>query len=193
VTQNIRRDFNPVHLRRIQIQFQLVDTLKGIGVTDDDLTKLASDFWLAYFFTNEYCTKDQPNPGATKYLLLLTRAGAKIVYLTGRDIPRMGPGTKENLRRNRFPMDPNDALLIMKSDPNEDDLAFKESQFASIAAKGEVLGVFENEPANINSMADAFPGADATRAEIWSNQIADDKSNKQAETESAPGSSQKAR
>jgi hypothetical protein len=94
-------------------------------------------------------------------LHLLARAGAKIVYLTGRDIPRMELGTKANLIRNRFPMDPDHAELIMKPDPKMDDLKFKESQYSIIAAMGEVEGAFENEPANINSMADAFPNAQA--------------------------------
>jgi len=42
-----------------------------------------------------------------------------------------------------------------------DDLEFKKSQFRPLAALGEVVGVFENEPANINAMADAFPNAKA--------------------------------
>lgn len=144
-----------------QIHYLLVDTLTEIGVTDAGLTKAASDFWLAHFFTNEYCAKDQANFGAAKYLNLLVRAGAKIVYLTGRDVPRMGGGTKANLIRNHFPMNPNQALLIMKPDPKLDDLKFKESQYAIVAAMGEVIGVFENEPANINSMADVFIEAEA--------------------------------
>ncbi len=144
-----------------QIQYLLTDTMKNVGVTDADFIKRASDFWLAHFFTNEYCAKDEPNPGAAKYLHLLVRAGAKIVYLTGRDVPRMGEGTQRNLIRNRFPMNPNHALLLMKPDPKLDDLKFKESQYSVVATMGEVIGVFENEPANINSMANAFPQAHA--------------------------------
>jgi len=47
----------------------------------------------------------------------------------------------------------------MKPDPKMDDLQFKRDAFAQIEHLGEVVGVFENEPANINAMADAFPGA----------------------------------
>jgi len=148
-------------LQVIQIQFSLADTLKAVGVINDDLTKKASDFWINRFFTNEYCAKDQPNPGAAKYLHLLARAGAKIVYLTGRDTPRMGDGTEANLILNRFPTNPSQAILIMKPDSKLDDLVFKESQYSAVTAMGEVIGMFENEPANINSMADAFPNAEA--------------------------------
>jgi hypothetical protein len=148
-------------LRIDQVKYLLADTMKEIGVTDADLIKQASEFWLAHFFSNEYCAKDKANPGAARYLHLLARTGAKIVYLTGRDIPRMADGTRQNLLRNRFPMNPGQAELIMKPDPKMDDLQFKISQYQSVEVMGEVVGVFENEPANINSMADAFPAAAA--------------------------------
>jgi hypothetical protein len=144
-----------------QIQYLLADTLKIVGVTDAQILQKATAFWLSKFFTNEYCAKDTENPGAAFYLDLLARAGAKIVYLTGRDEPRMGEGTRTSLSRNRFPGPAGDALLLLKPDKDIDDLKFKESQYAAIAMMGEVIGVFENEPANINSMADAFPMAQA--------------------------------
>jgi hypothetical protein len=40
-----------------------------------------------------------------------------------------------------------------------DDLVFKVSQFENVASLGQVVGAFENEPANINAMAAAFPSA----------------------------------
>ena len=89
---------------------------------------------------------------------MLTNAGAKIVYLTGRDIPRMHDGTVISLARNRFPMNASEAELIMKPDPKIDDLEFKKAQMARIAKMGEVIGVFENEPANLNAMADEMFG-----------------------------------
>lgn len=161
------QDTNPDEAAKIrtlqadQIQYLLADTLKIVGVTDAALLQKASDFWLSKFFTNEYCARDVQNPGAALYLHLLARAGAKIVYLTGRDEPRMGDGTREALRRNRFPMRPDQAVLMLKPDKSIDDLQFKISQYPTVAAMGEVIGVFENEPANINSMADAFPSAQA--------------------------------
>ena len=144
-----------------QIQFSLKDTFVRTGIKNDDLFNQADAFWKARFFSNEYCAKDIQTPGAALYLQLLVRSGAKIVYLTGRDRPRMGQGTVENLLRNRFPLDPAQAILLMKPDPQQNDLDFKKSQFPGIAALGEVIGAFENEPANINAMAEAFPNAAA--------------------------------
>jgi hypothetical protein len=155
-----------------ETSFLLGDTMKAIDIDNAAFIQKANDFWLAHFFTNKYCAKDIETTGASVYLHKLANAGAKIVYMTGRDIPRMGKGTKENLIRNHFPVKRNflmnllgrsdeTAVLILKPDAKEDDLVFKESQYANIAAMGEVVGAFENEPANINSMANAFPHAAA--------------------------------
>lgn len=150
-----------LHIRLNEIKYLLGDTLKGIGITDEALLKNASDFWLARFFTNEYCALDKQNLGAAKYARRLARAGAKIVYLTGRDVPRMETGTIENLKKNNFPGVETQGLLMMKPTAQMDDLQFKKESFVKIAEMGEVVGVFENEPANINAMAEAFPDATA--------------------------------
>jgi hypothetical protein len=143
------------------VQFSLADTLKSRGLQDPALAKSLQDFWLTKFFTNELCAGDQQNPGAARYARELVRAGAKVVYLTGRDAPRMHDGTVASLIKNGFPTQASMAVLIMKPDASMDDLKFKESQYATVAAMGHVVGAFENEPANINSMADAFPDAAA--------------------------------
>jgi len=145
----------------LQVRFLLADTMKLIGIDNGDLVQKANAFWLANFFTNTYCAKDIETTGASVYLNLLAQTGTKIVYLTGRDTPRMGEGTKENLVSNHFPTNPEQVVLMMKPDLSQDDLKFKESQYANVAAMGEVIGAFENEPANINSMANAFPTAAA--------------------------------
>lgn len=141
------------------IAYLTADTLKARSVTNAAFLKELTDFWLARFFTNEYCAKDQPNPGAVKYVRRLYFSGVKIVYLTGRDIPRMHDGTVASLKAAGFPLDDDQAVLIMKPDPKGDDLEFKKSMFPEIAKMGTVVGVFENEPANINAHHEAFPNA----------------------------------
>lgn len=155
----------PVESRRIMglrtgdVRYRLPETLKGIGIVSPLIVARANEFWAARFFTDMYCAFDLPNPGAANYLQTLVRAGAKIVYLTGRDTPRMGRGTFYNLVKNGFPAAAEQAMLMMKPDPKMDDLLFKQRSFARIAPLGEVVGVFENEPANLNAMMAAFPRA----------------------------------
>jgi hypothetical protein len=143
------------------IRFLMSDTLKEQGVLNPALAKNLGDFWASRFFTNEYSANDKQNPGAALYVREIVKAGAKVVYLTGRDAPRMQVGTLENLRKQGFPVNSSAALLMMKPNNSVDDLAFKRESFTQVAAMGEMIGVFENEPANVNAMADAFPAATA--------------------------------
>ena len=146
------------HLSDGDIRYNLPDTFKDAGITDPALLASAQAFWLGRFFSNDYAATDVPNPGAVDYVNALHNLGATIVYLTGRDTPRMGAGTRSNLIGSGFPVDDR-GLLMMKPDKSIDDLQFKKDAFASIGEMGKVTGVFENEPRNVNAMHTAFPDA----------------------------------
>jgi hypothetical protein len=47
----------------------------------------------------------------------------------------------------------------MKASFREDDLGFKRAAVADIRTLGRVVGLFENEPANLNMLHEAFPEA----------------------------------
>ena len=141
------------------IHYSLNDTLKGVGITQPEFVSAANDFWNRTFFTNEYSAGDIATEGAATYLSELVKAGSKIVYLTGRDSPRMHDGTLISLKRNHFPTSDRNTLLLMKPNAAMDDLEFKKQSFAQVASLGEVVGAFENEPANINAMAAYFQGS----------------------------------
>lgn len=140
------------------IRYNLADTLKVKGVVDEGFVKEISSFWLTNFFSNQYSATDKPNPGAAKYVRKLQLAGAIIVYLTGRDVPRMREGTIANLKKLGFPLD-NNAVLMMKPIATMDDLAFKKEALQTISKLGKVVGAFENEPANINLLHSSYPEA----------------------------------
>ncbi|MGZ3695199.1 MAG: hypothetical protein ACXWQO_13750 [Bdellovibrionota bacterium] len=164
---SVKADISQADLKKLNaitasdIHFLMADTLKSQGIVNANLEKNLGDFWAARFFTNEYAANDKQNPGAARYTREISRAGAKVVYLTGRDAPRMQEGTMESLRKGGFPVNPVNALLMLKPDKSIPDLDFKKDSFAKVAALGEMVGVFENEPANINAMADAFPASTA--------------------------------
>lgn len=141
------------------IKYRVTDTLRGLGLNDIKLEEEANSFWLPRFFSNEYCVKDRSLRGAVRYVNRLAEAGAKIVYLTGRDVPRMGLGTAANLAARGFPLDFKNVLLMMKPDSKMDDLAFKVEAFQKISEMGTVVAGFENEPANINAIQARFPEA----------------------------------
>lgn len=147
------------------IAYDLSDTLRALGLSDPVALAAADSYWKQRFFSDAYVRIDEPVRGAPEYTRWLVARGAKLVYLTGRPAETMRDGTIENLERNGFPpagvagdgQEP--AVLIMKPRVQDDDLAFKKAAFERIATLGEVVGVFENEPRNINAMHAAFPGA----------------------------------
>ncbi len=142
-------------VRSEQVRFQMKDTFRNLGIENEALLKVASDFWAPRFFSDAYVLKDRPVPGAAAYVRQLESDGATIVYLTGRDIANMQRGTVENLRALGFPQ----GTLLMKPDAKMSDLDFKRTAIAQIRGMGEVVGVFENEPANLNLLHEAFPNA----------------------------------
>ena len=68
--------------------------------------------------------------------LRMVEAGLKIVYLTGRD-ETMRSGTEESLRAFGFPLDGEDAKLILKPDFKVDDTVFKGQALEALASDGE--------------------------------------------------------
>lgn len=134
------------------------ESLRKLGVTDEEFIAKAKDFWMLKYFSNEYCGDDRPEAGAAAYARKVHELGAKIVYLTGRDRPRMRACTRENLLKNHFPTGEG-VVLMMKPNKDIDDVEFKVKAFEKIRAFGKMVAGFENEPRNINEMQKAYPGA----------------------------------
>jgi phosphoglycolate phosphatase-like HAD superfamily hydrolase len=146
-------------LETSRIEYLLTDTLKGCGVYRADLVKEISVFWHDRFFTDEYIACDVPLLGAAEYVRACYEAGAVLVYLTGRDIPGMLPGTVAKLRDDGFPIGVAGTELILKPDPNMHDEAFKRGALPTLDRVGELLAFFDNEPANCNLARQHFPDA----------------------------------
>ncbi len=149
-------------LRRLgsgAVRYRVSDTLAAVGITDPELVRAAEDFWGGRFFTDEYVLYDLPTPGAVDCVRALAAAGAVACYLTGRDAPNMLVGTVRALQRDGFPVGTVGSRLVLKADPLDDDVAYKASVTAPLAAAGTVIGAFDNEPALCNRFHAAFPEA----------------------------------
>ena len=133
--------------------------MKTLGIENENFLKDLNAIWLQKFFTNEYCVKDRANAKAASYVREIVAHGGFVVYLSGRDVPRMGAGTETNLKLRGFPVDPESTVLMLKPDAAIPDLDFKVGAFAKIATLGDVVAGFENEPANLNVIASRFPQA----------------------------------
>jgi phosphoserine phosphatase len=140
------------------IRYEPADTLRALGISDEAFIEETSAKWRELFFANDYLSSDEPVAGAVEYVQELADAGARIYYVTGRDEPRMGEGTRESLRELGFPLN-RAGTLVMKDAKETDDLEFKRGAFARIRARHEVVGAFENEPRNVNLMKHEFAEA----------------------------------
>lgn len=145
-------------LKAEQTEYRYADTLKKIGITDKAIVDDFGAFWLDRFFT-EWTVHDQAMPGGPSYVQALHKAGAFVVYLTGRDAPRMLTGTTQSLMLWGYPLGQPRTQLIMKPHRKIDDEVFKDSVMSSLRKTGEVIAFFDNEPGNVNLMKKAFPQA----------------------------------
>lgn len=141
--------------------YYLKQTLDRAGITDPALRKAADQAWGNGFFGSTYMTMDRAIRGAPEYVRTLLQAGARIVYLTARDAPRMRDGTLRGLKHRGFPMPEESAhvTLMMKPDMKLKDVDYKESVTARIRALGSVVASFDNEPRNLHMFQQQFPGA----------------------------------
>jgi hypothetical protein len=115
------------------------------------------EFWRQRFFSNEYLHYDAPYDGAAEYVHELKNAGATVMYLTGRDEIRMGPGTREVLKKWNFPIEEDGCRVILKPHSGLDDAEFKKDIMIELADDFEEIWLFENEPVNLHVVAKHMP------------------------------------
>jgi hypothetical protein len=141
------------------IQYMLPDTLRGVGITEEAVINNAAVFWSNRFFSDDYIKYDTPTPGAVKFVRELYSAGARIVYLTGRDAPRQLIGTVRQLRDAGLPIGIQGSELIMRPTMQSQDAIFKQQVTNYLRHYGKVIAAFDNEAANANIFRRAFPEA----------------------------------
>ncbi len=126
--------------------------LDGLGdVFIEELLK----FWKQSFFNNDYLKHDLPYPGALDFVKKMQDYPIKIVYLTGRDKPRMEEGTYKSLLNLGFPID--DTQLILKPHKSMDDALYKKEVIFEFDKKHQPIWFFENEPFVVNPVFEEAP------------------------------------
>lgn len=161
--------FPRVHkeLSRLEAQhigYSIRDTFRAVGLhvevpEVERAWETAKKFWAKRFFTGEYLRFDRPYPGAVEFTRRIYEMGAQIVYLTGRDEPGMGEGTRSRLLQDGFPWDVPRTHLMLKSSTAAPDLEHKLEAAEYIRGHGTLVASFENEPANLSALYGAFPDA----------------------------------
>ena len=144
------------------ISWDLRDTLRLCGATPQEIAAMVPElrrFWLARFFTSEYCKDDTPVAGAREYLSQVLSAGAEILYITGRH-REMEQGTLESFQRAGFPLPEGERVqLWLKPQLADDDDRWKEICHARLRELRALACAFDNEPTHVNAYKGAFPQA----------------------------------
>jgi hypothetical protein len=153
----LRRALND--LRATGLPYLLTDTLRLAGVTDEATLVEARAFWAARFFTHTYQTLDVPLAGARRFVDECYKAGALVVYLTGRDVPGMAVGCVQSLHDHGFPVALARTSLILKHDFDTPDIDFKTEAVEFIHRLGTVVASFDNEPGNVNMFLRRWPSS----------------------------------
>ncbi|MEB3285049.1 MAG: HAD family hydrolase [Candidatus Sericytochromatia bacterium] len=141
------------------IPYDLREALGTVGIAERHHENI-QELFFQRFFDGGYIKHDALNEGATDYVNQLHQLGAHIVYLSGRP-DTMLQATIDMLEQHRLPLHPSRTEVVLKR-PHEmsvSDVAFK-AEKAELLARGRIcLGVFDNEPANLNAMSNAFSSA----------------------------------
>lgn len=146
-----------------QIGYSLKDTFQNHGLdvaANERALKSAKAFWSERFFSSKYVGYDLPYEGAAQFTRELENVGARIVYLTGRDEPGMGEGTRDALKRDGFAWGSAKTHLLLKPEFDMPDIEHKReaSKFVHQYEPG-LIASFENEPVNLVALYDEFPHA----------------------------------
>jgi hypothetical protein len=150
-------------LRRLagaEIPYDVREALESVGIGGETLLNELQSAFFERFFDGRYTRHDEPNMDAAAYVRLLKGHGVRLVYLSGRP-EDMRQETLEMLSRHGFPLTSCDTEVVLKqaSESHLLDPEFKALKALEIAEHGPILAFFDNEPANLNAMQPASPGA----------------------------------
>lgn len=137
----------------------LANQIPGDEATARAFLKQAFRFWRDRFFINQFLATDHATPGAVDFANRVVDEGATAIYLTGRDWPGMGRGTRTMLEHCGFPVGENHSRLLMKPNAGLDDSEFKDEALRQLRIEGNVVALFDNEPANFHVFEKNFPDA----------------------------------
>jgi hypothetical protein len=141
------------------VPYLLTDTLARIGITAEHEIEALREHWVEHFFVDGWLHHDVALPGAVSFAKACWESGASLVYLTGRDLPKMALGSFASLRDSGFPIGVPGTSLVCKPDPAIADERYKREVCPEMARIGQVIASFDNEPGNCNAFLEHFPEA----------------------------------
>ena len=139
--------------------YWLNNLLDKIEIFDPAIRQAFLDDWDDRFFSDQYLWADRAMKGAPLFVKQLSDAGMQISYLTGRHRNGMYLGTKASITKNGFPFDDGPLGILMKPLKENSNALFKKAAAEKLAASGEVVAVFDNEPQELAYISSMLPEA----------------------------------
>lgn len=144
-------DSNPEHY-----SYHPGETLENLGLSEELISKMLSS-WLDYFLSNRFLQYDRPMKGAYYFVRNILSLGLRVVYLTGRDVPNMGEGTRSWLEKFNFLDRSGRTELKMKKDLSISNAESKRIACNELNSSGAAVLVIDNEPKELEFMLNVFP------------------------------------
>jgi hypothetical protein len=113
-------------------------------------------------YTDRNGLTGRPVPGAVKYVKAVLRAGAVVVYLTGRRENELRR-TRAQLTQGGFPLGGQARLMMNPARTWERALRWKSRARRIIDKLGPTVAVFENEKENVRMFRAGYPAARIVR------------------------------
>lgn len=172
-TSRILRDYAEAELRSARpeaaarlanvppaaVGYMLTDTLTQVGITEPAVVNNAAVFWSQRYFADDYAQYDEPVPGSVTFVRNLYTSGARIVYVSSRDVPRQLVGTVKALRDHGFPVGIAGTEVVLKPAQQTPDATFKQQLVTYLRQYGKVIATIDTQPANANDYKRIFPDA----------------------------------
>lgn len=150
---------------KLSNRYDTQQALKSLGIQDMELLSSIDKSMFSIYLSGNYIEFDQAYLGAVAFVQSLQKAGAEIYFVSSRSLEKQNTATRESLKKLGFIKNKGDSHVILKPD-SQSSIDFKTESFEKIKQiaeqkKAQVLGVFENEPENMNAMMRVFPKAKA--------------------------------
>lgn len=145
----------------------LRDTLREVGLSQPATVRDITNFWHTRYHDSAYLVHDVPEPGASEFVARVHGAGGSVAYLSARDIPSMLLGSVAALRDHGFPIAEPGVQLAFKPDATLSDEAHKRETLPELARGGEVVAVFDSDPAVCAMALGYFPDALVGLMDTW--------------------------
>ena len=139
--------------------YWLNSLLDKIEIHDPDIRNAFLQDWDDRFFTDQYLWADRAMKNAPEFVDRLASAGTIISYLTGRHRNGMYLGTRASIIKNGFPFHDGELGILMKPLKEHSNALFKKMAAEKLAASGEVVAVFDNEPKELAYISSQIPDA----------------------------------